>query len=128
MAEASPKTYVSRDYYLHVAVMVERSIDRVIAVLVKRGYTVGPLSKDLKTHISNENNVATLLSLRVTAVVDSADKSPLLTVFADIRDVLKVTDIKFFAATISEPIASSWILGNVVKAPEVTAEAKKGMN
>ena len=62
------------NYYLIIPLLTELASDRVISVLVKRGYVVSSLSVTEKVCLTEENNVVAILSLNIKKSLPSNTK------------------------------------------------------
>ncbi len=110
--------------YLIVPVMIEGAVDRITSVLVKRGYSVGPLSEKGAAYMSDEDNMVVLVTLilkkkltRTEAKDEAAARSYIL---KDVKDVLLVTKTKYYMIWMGKEGMCTWSLGNLKKseAPE----------
>lgn len=109
-------TTVDRHYYLVVPLLSESVVDRIISVLVKRGYSVGPLASSRKAYFGSENNLVTLLALNIGRYTDEQEADYMGKVYDDVLDVLDVVKAKYLAIWLSEPINSAHFnVGNVTR-------------
>lgn len=107
------KKKVEHNYYILLPVMSEASVDRVIAVMVKRGYKVAPLSSKGAAYLAGEKNLVTIATLNVWKAIDADEEDPMNVVTEDVKDILKVIDAKFYMLFVSEPVNCRWALGNL---------------
>jgi len=101
------------NYYLIIPLLTELASDRVISVLVKRGYVVSSLSVTEKVCLTEENNVVAILSLNIKKSLPSNTKDPREVVRLDVKDVLMVTKTKYYMLWIGEPMTCNWDIGNM---------------
>jgi hypothetical protein len=129
---AEPKTTQEHRYYLLVPLLTAPSVDRAIAVLVKRGYKVGPLSSNRTAYLTGEDNAVTILALELTGHVPSDSKDPRGHVYEEVKDVLKVIEAKYLMIWIGDPCMCNWAMGNVKKTDAavvgIVEPDKKSMN
>lgn len=111
----APVALKEHNRYLIIGLMMPGSVDRVIAVLVKRGYTVAPLSSARSAYLAADDNMVTLLTLNITGAVPEDVKDPSNHIYEDVKDVLKVTSTKHYMMYLGEPAGCKWGLGNVTK-------------
>lgn len=110
--------------YLIVPVMVEGAVDRITSVLVKRGYSVGPLSDKGTAYMSDPDNMVVLVTLilkRHLTRSEAKDENAARSFFLkDIKDVLLVTKTKYYMIWLGNECMCTWSLGNLKKseAPE----------
>jgi len=115
--------------YMIVPVMVKGAVDRITSVLVKRGYTVGPLSEKGTAYMSEEDNLVVLVTLvlkksltRAEAKDENAARSYML---KDIKDILLVTKTKYYMIWLGDICMCTWALGNL-KTSDATAPVGLG--
>lgn len=107
---------VERHYYLVVPLLGESTVDRIVSVLVKRGYTVGPLASSRKAYHTAPNNIVTLLALNVSRYVKP--DTDISIIYDDIVDVMNVVKAKYLSIWLSDPVSTaSFQVGNVVHDP-----------
>jgi hypothetical protein len=119
-----PETKYEWTQYLIVPVMVEGAVDRITSVLVKRGYTVGPLSEKGTAYMSDDDNMVVLVTLilkKQLTKTEAKDENAARSYFMkDIKDVLLVTKTKYYMIWLGNVSMCTWALGNLKKseAPE----------
>jgi hypothetical protein len=98
-------------YYIFITAMLESYQDQIISGMVKKGYMIGPASKDGKIAIATKyKSPSVLLVLSVYRNKDYAGDK----IYADI--VLILTDIKayYYSVIVSESADSIWGGSNII--------------
>lgn len=110
------ETSVEKHYYLVLSLLSESVVDRIVAVLVKRGYTVGPLASSRKAYFGAPGNLVTLLALNIAKYVK--EDEDIGTIYDDVVDVMYVVKAKYLSIWVSDPVANAQFqIGNVVHDP-----------
>lgn len=110
------ETTVEKHYYLVIPLLSESVVDRIVSVLVKRGYSVGPLASSRKAYFSTTNNVVTLLALNIAKYVKPDDDIGLI--YDDVVDILYVVKAKYLSIWLSDPVSNAQFqVGNVIHDP-----------
>ncbi len=115
------KQATEHNYYVIVPVLNAGSLDRLVAVLVKRGYKVGPLASNHTAYLTTDENLVTLITVNVWKHVPNDIADPRTAVFDDIKDILKVIEAKYIMLWVGEPMMCNWGLGNVKKSEKTVA-------
>lgn len=107
---------IQKHYYLVIPLLSESVVDRIISVMVKRGYSVGPLASSRKAYHTTKNNIVTLLALNVAKYVNEDDS--IRVIYDDIVDVLNVVKAKYLSIWLSDPVSNAQFqVGNVIHDP-----------
>lgn len=101
-------------FYLLVGLLMESYVDKVISVLVKRGYTVAPLADSGKAYTAVDKNVCTIAQLLLKKNMPEDTKDGYQVVMKDVKDVLEVIKAKWFMSWVGQPEMCTWALGNVI--------------
>lgn len=111
-------TRVAR-HYLIAGLLTESSVDRVISVLVKRGYTVGALEDSGRPYMTRENNLVVCMHLVLDKKVPETLEDSRTFILNDVIDVFEVTNTKYLLVWMGDVGTSgmSWNLGNVTRDP-----------
>lgn len=105
-------------YYLVIPLLAEGIVDRIISVLVKRGYFVGPLASSRKVYFGGDNNVVTLLALNVSRTHKKDEADAIGKTYDDVVDVLKTVKAKYLCVWLSDPVSNAHFnVGNVTRDP-----------
>ena len=92
-----------------IGLMLEKAADKIISVLVKRGYAVQAASNKGNVCNSEQDNMCTVLALSITKNIDCKNA------FNDVKDVLDITSTKYYMLVITEGYAAlRWNVGNVI--------------
>jgi hypothetical protein len=101
-------------HYAIIPLMVASAMDKIIAVLVKRGYTVAPLASSKKAYISEDGNLTTILALDLKKTIPDDGKESRTVISDDLKDVLKVTSTRYYMLVVGEVQGMfTWMIGNV---------------
>lgn len=119
---------IHKSFYIWVNLLTPSSIDKIIVILVKRGYDVGPLEATRKPYREEDNNLNCVLALNIGRTFAETELKPLSIVYEDLSDILTFTKTKYFSFNISEPANCTWKLGNVVMVKEDKQASIKGVN
>lgn len=121
--EAPTKTY-------HVWVVAQTSdyAEQLVAKLIRRGFTVGPLGRQLIT--TYEGNAAAIIAMAVQRTPkNEAEKQEwtALGLHQEITDVIKVVKGKYWGLIVSAAAGCTWNTGNIHlnEAEIVQAQLKK---
>lgn len=106
-------------HYAIIPLMIASSMDRVISVLVKRGYTVGPLASSKKVYATQDGNCVTILALDLRKTIPDDGEESRNVILDDIKDVLNVTNTRYYMITVGELNGLfTWTVGNVTVAQD----------
>lgn len=107
----------SYSYFMTLPLMVEGAMDRIIAVLVKRGYTVSGGFKDA-TYLSQPGNVVVLFALNLSRQFSEKELEAEVAVYIqnDVLDILEITKTRYYFLNIRDNNninISKYTLGNI---------------
>lgn len=99
--------------------MLESYQDKIVAGLIKRGYTVGSASSG-KVVINHENQVSAILALTIYKI--SEEELAITKIYEDLAFIL--TDMKgyFYSIVIAETNNSTWAGSNIFLQPKKTIQ------
>lgn len=116
-AKKEPEPKYEWTQYLIVPVMLEGAVDRITSVLVKRGYTVGPLSDKGNAYMSEQDNMVVLVTLvlkkRLTRAEAKDENGARSYMLKDVKDILLVTKTKYYMIWLGDVCMCTWALGNL---------------
>lgn len=110
MAEITPV----KTYYAWVVASSSDSAEALVAKLIKRGFTVGPLGRQLVT--TYEGNAATIVAMSIYRNPKTEQEKKEWTatgVHAEITDVVKVVKGKFWGLIVASSCECTWNIGNI---------------
>lgn len=110
MAEVAP----IKTYYAWVIASSSEYAEQLVAKLIKRGFTVGPLGRQLIT--TYDGNAAAIIAMSIyrTPRNDQEKKEWTATgVHAEVSDVIKVVKGKFWGLIVASTCDCTWNTGNI---------------
>lgn len=118
--EDAPKT--KYPFRVIIALMMEEASTHVISALVKEGFTVGPLGSNGGVTLTEELNMATLLTLRLEKPLtekEAKNSEEARVLFnTEIKNVLRRTMTKYYMMWIGDEIGMcNWAIGNLKRDP-----------
>lgn len=118
-------------YYCWVTALLPSYQDGIVAGLAKRGYMVGPASKDGKVTISSDRCPAALLSLSVYR----EEETNVEKIYKDVVDILAEMNAYYYSVIVSLSHEATWVGPNFqlpekqkATPPPLPPGAKKNMN
>lgn len=118
-------------WYVWVTASSSNFAEQLAAKLIRRGFTVGPLGRQLVTqHDDNPACVVAMSIHRVPRTEDEKKEHTPTGVHAEICDVIKHIKGKFWSLIVSESTNCTWNIGNEKLSDEdkQRAEAAKKVN
>lgn len=101
-------------YYAWVTAGSSEFAELLVAKMVRRGFTVGPLARFLITQ--NDDNPACVVAIHITRVPRDDDEKKDYTatgVHREIVDVIKHIKGKFWSLVVAEAAGCTWNIGNI---------------
>lgn len=120
-----------KTYYVWVVAQRDDFAEQLVAKLVRRGYTVGPLGRALITKHDDNPAVVVAMSLFRSPRTDAERKDWNATgVHQEVTDVVKHIKGKFWGIVVSAAADCTWNVGNISLSKEEAAqiEALKKVN
>lgn len=109
MAEVAP----IKTFYAWVVAQSSEYAEALVAKLIKRGFTVGPLGRQLIT--TYDGNAASIIAMSIYRIPrNEAEKKEwtALGVHAEVTDTIKVVKGKFWGLIVSSSADCTWNVGN----------------
>lgn len=105
-------------FYVLVSLMMVEYVDKITVALLKRGYTVGPLSADEQIFNTLDTRVSTTLLLDLRRSLSAKEASDLNKarefVFSEVITIITETNSLCFFAMIGDPTSGyNWNHGNI---------------
>jgi len=119
-----------KSYFVWVTAMVREYEDLIISGLVKKGYTVGPASKDHIPTSGTAGYASFVIALKVEPSETDTDASKVHEV---VCNVLKEKKLLYYSVLVSTPADCCWRAGNIQlpepsPSPSVPGAKKSDMN
>lgn len=116
-------------YYAWVTAASPHFAELLCSKLIRRGFTVGPLGRQLVTEYEDVSSVVVAMSLQRIPRTDEEEKEYTPHgVYSEIVDVIKFIKGKYWSLVVSQSAPSTWSVGNVRESSEEKKradEAKK---
>lgn len=119
-------------YYCWVTALLPNYQDGIIAGLAKRGYMVGPASKDGQVAISKENCPSVLIALSVYKAEEEVNAD---FIYKDVMAILDEMKARYYSVVVSLSHEAMWVGSNFsipvkkkAEPPPVPPGTKSNMN
>ena len=99
-----------KSYYVWITAMVREYEDLIISGLVKKGWTVGPASKDHIPTSGSAGYASCVVALKVEPLETETDASKVHEV---VCNVLKEKKLLYYSVLVSTPADCCWRAGNI---------------
>lgn len=123
---------VTQTWYVWLVAAKHEFAEALVARLVRRGFTVGPLGRQLISRYDEGPDCVVAFSMKRDPRDDAERKAYTPSgIYTEVRDVLKLVDAKYWGIVISESAACTWCTGNSSINSEIEqrdSERRKGMN
>jgi hypothetical protein len=125
------ETAITKTYYVWVVASKDEFAEALVAKMIRRGFTIGPLGRQLITQ--HEDNPACVVAMSVWRAPRTDVERKEYTaggVYTEVTDVIKHVKGKFWGIVVSAATESTWNMGNIsLNAEELKqASAAKKVN
>lgn len=108
---AAPQT---KTYYVWIIAQKETTAETLVAKMIRRGYTVGPLGRSLITSHSDNPACVVAMTLYRNPKNDQERKDyNALGIHNEVTDVIKLIKGKFWGIVVSTVVECTWNIGNM---------------
>lgn len=109
MAEVAPM----KTYYAWVVAQSDDYAEALVAKLIRRGFTIGPLGRQLITTYEGSASAVIAMSIyRIPRTEQEKKEWTALGIHAEITDTIKVVKGKFWGLVVSSAGDCTWNVGN----------------
>lgn len=118
MSESVP----TKTYYIWVFAAKDDFAESLVAKMVRRGFTIGPLGRQLVLEREDNPSFAIAMSVyRIPRNDEERKEYNALGLHGEVSDVMKVIKGKYFGIVVSAAADATWNVGNV----SIKAEMKE---
>jgi hypothetical protein len=112
--------FVTKTYYVWLFASKDEFAEMLVAKLIRRGFTVGPLGRQLiTTHEDNPSHAIAMSLYRIPKNDAERKEYNAMGLYDEVTDVVKTIKGKFWGIAVSASADATWNIGNEsIKAQE----------